>query len=69
LLGILLDVFRFWEIPTQLLPAFAQEALRFFPSREKDDQASNHTDTDSHKESCHNSVHASSSFLFRSTGV
>jgi hypothetical protein len=63
LLGILPDVFRFWESPTQLLPAFAQEALRLFPSQKKDGQAANHTDTDSHEESCHNTVHASSSFL------
>jgi hypothetical protein len=60
-LGILPDVFRFWESPTQLLPAFAQEALRLFPSQEKDGQAGNHTD--SNEESCHNTVHASSSFL------
>jgi len=35
-LGILLDVFRFWESRAQLLPTFAQEALRLFPSQEKD---------------------------------
>jgi len=60
-LGILLDVCRFWESPTQLLPAIAQEALRLFLSQEKDGQAAHHTD--SNEESYHNTFHASSSFL------
>jgi hypothetical protein len=60
---IQLDVFRFWESATQLLPAFAQEALRLFPTHEKDTQAANHTDSDSNEESFHYTVHVSSSFL------
>src|SRR6266849_2587073 len=61
LLGILLHVFRFWESATHLLQAFAQEALRLVPTHEKDDQTGNHTD--SNKESCDKTIHASISFL------
>jgi hypothetical protein len=63
LLGILLDVFRFWESATQLLPVFPQETLRLFSTHKKDDRAGNHTGPDSNEESSDNTVHASISFL------
>lgn len=62
---IQLDVFRFWEGATQLLPAFAHEALRLFPTHEKEAQAAHHTDSNSNEESFHYTVHVSSSFFFR----
>ena len=46
--------------------SFAQEALRLFPSQEKDGKPANHTD--SNEESYYNTVHASSSFL-RSSAI